>query len=308
MPEWRQERGIGETRAILVDDGEIVETRVMLDGQVAAGAVLKAKLKSVGRNAIAVADGREYLLPKGAPGVTQGASLTIEVTREAIGTEGWKRPLARATEASAAAAPALLGQILASTSKAFDEVGWSDLIEEARSGIVNFPGGSLRIVVTPAMTLIDVDGAPAPNDLAVAGARASAKAIRRHGIGGSIGIDLPIDGGKAARHAAAEAIDAFLPQPFERTAVNGFGLVQIVRPRRHASLFELALDRPAFEARALVRLAARETGTLELVAHPAVIAAIRAGWIDTLARQVGGTVRLRADPSLGIAGGHAVNR
>ena len=305
MPEWLIERGIGESRAILVERGEILEARVTLDGQIAAGSLLKAQLTSVGRNAIAVADGTEYLLPKGAPGVTQGAFLTIEVTREAIGTEGWKRPLARMSDAQAAA-PTLAGRTFASTSDIFDEAGWPDLIEEARSGIVSFPGGGLRIAVTPAMTLIDVDGALPPNDLAVAGARASAQAIRRHGIGGSIGIDLPTDGGKAARQAAADAIDASLPQPFERTAVNGFGFVQIVRSRHHASLFELALDRPAFEARALLRSAARQMGMIELVAHPAVIKAILPDWVDQLARQIGGAVTLRSDPSLGIAGGHAV--
>ncbi len=306
MPEWLIEHGIGEVRAVMVEGGEIVEARVMLDGQAATGTVLKAKLKTVGRNAIAVADGIEYLLPNGALGVTEGATTNIEVTREAIGTEGWKRPLARVTGASPSSAPTLSGRTLASISTALDETGWSDLLEEARSGIVSFPGGALRVAVTPAMTLIDVDGALPPNELAVSGSRAAAKAIRRHGIGGSIGIDLPTDGGKAARHAAAEAIDAYLPQPFERTAVNGFGFVQIVRPRRHASLFELALDRAAFEVRALLRRASCETGRIELVALPAVIAAIQPGWIDLLARQVGGTVSLRGDPSLGIAGGHAV--
>ena len=306
MPEWLIERGIGETRAILVDGGEIVEARVILDGQIAAGSVLNARLKSVGRNAIVVADGTEYLLPKGAPGVTQGASLTIEITREAIGVEGWKRPLARVSDAPTTAVLPLAGRTLAAISTAFDEVGWPDLIEEARGSIVSFAGGALRIAVTPAMTLIDVDGALPPNELAVAGASASAKAIRRHGIGGSIGIDLPTDGGKAARQAAADAIDASLPQPFERTAVNGFGFVQIVRPRRHASLFELALNRPAFEARALLRSAARQMGKIELVAHPAVIEAILPDWVYQLARQIGGAVTLRSDPSLGIAGGHAV--
>ena len=309
MPDWLIEHGIGETRAALVDKGRIVEARVILDGQMPAGATLAAKLKSVGRNAIALADGRDYLLPKGAPGITQGAALTIGVTREAIGTEDWKRPLARMVDGAPKAAPPLAGRALAfpTPRDELEEAGWSDLVEEARSGIVAFAGGELRIAVTPAMTLIDVDGALAPAELAIAGARASAEAIRRHGISGSIGIDLPTTG-KAARQAAVEAVDAVLPQPYERTAVNGFGFLQIVRPRRHASLFELALDRPAFEARALLRRAARETGGINLVAHPAVIAAIHPDWADALARQVGGTVSLRADPSLGIAGGHAVHR
>ena len=61
------------------------------------------------------------------------------------------------------------------------------------------------------MTLIDVDGHLPPEQLALAGAAAAARTIRRHGIGGSIGIDLPTIGGKAARQAVAEAVDAILP-------------------------------------------------------------------------------------------------
>ena len=65
----------------------------------------------------------------------------------------------------------------------------------------------------------------------MAGAAAAARAIRRLGIGGSIGIDLPTLAAQAERQAAAAALDAVLPQPFERTAVNGFGFLQIVRRR-----------------------------------------------------------------------------
>ena len=307
MPEWLIERGIGETRAALVEQGRIVEARVMLEGVVPAGTILDARLKSVGRNAVAVAGGYEYLLPRGAAGVTEGSRIAIEVTREAIGTEGWKRPLARLSDSKPGPAPAIAGReiLFPAPRDEIEEAGWSDLIDEARSGIADFAGGELRVMVTPAMTLIDVDGHLPPAELAVAGAEASAALIRRHGITGSIGIDLPNLRGKAERQAAAEAVDAVLPQPYERTAVNGFGFLQIVRPRRHASLFEMAIDRATFEARALLRLASRETGAIELAAHPAVIAAIRPDWSEALARQVGGAVRLRGDPSIAIAGGHA---
>ncbi len=184
---------------------------------------------------------------------------------------------------------------------------WDDLIEEARDGIVRFAGGELRIVATPAMTLIDVDGHLDPAALSIAGAGEAAKAIRRLDIGGSIGIDLPTARDKAARHAAAAAIDAHLPQPFERTAVNGFGFVQIVRPRRRASLIELAQDRAAFEARALLRqLGAEAPGAKRIVAHPAVIALLDAHpeWREAVAAQIGGAVTLRADPALAISGGY----
>ena len=105
MPEWLVERGIGETRAALIEAGRIVEARILREGVVPAGTVLEAQLKSIGPNAIAVAEGIEYLLPKGAPGTTQGAALRIEVSREELGgAEPWKRPLARATDEAPRAA------------------------------------------------------------------------------------------------------------------------------------------------------------------------------------------------------------
>jgi hypothetical protein len=308
LPEWLIERGIGETRAVLVDHGEIVEARIQRDGVVPAGTVLGARLVRTGRNAVARAGQQEYLLSKGAPGITEGATLNIEVTRELLGGgEPWKRPLARATEAAPAVAPALAGRSIAfpAPGDALEAAGWSDLLDEARSGIITFPGGELRVALTPAMTLIDVDGHLPPEQLALAGATASARTIRRHGISGSIGIDLPTISGKEARQAVAAEVDAALPHPFERTAVNGFGFLQIVRPRRHASLFELAADGPAFEARALLRRAARETGAITLVAHPAVVAALRSEWLAELGAQAGGAVTLRPDPSLAMSAAYA---
>lgn len=313
MPEWLIERGIGETRAALVEASEIVEARIQLDGVTAAGSVVAARLTSSGtngRNAIAAGDdGSEYLLPRGAPGVTEGSELTIEVTREAIpGGEPWKRPLARASQEPKRQAAPLDGEILSFPAPVERMIGWSDLIEEARTRIIRFPGGELRLSPTPAMTLIDVDGYLASGELAVRGAAEAAKAIRRLDIGGSIGIDLPTAGSKEARQEAAAAIDAVLPQPFERTSVNGFGFVQIVRPRRRASLLELALDRAAFEARALLRRAAFEKpGPKRLVAHAAVTAVLegKPQWIEALARQVGGAIELRADASLPMSGGYA---
>ena len=193
MPEWWIEHGIGETRAALVEGGRIVEARIMREGVVPAGTVLEARLKGVGRNAVAVADGQEYLLPKGAPGITEGARLGIEVTREALGgAEPWKRPLARPTDAAPGPAPRLRGRELPfpASSDELEDAGWSDLLDEARSGLIAFPGGELRISLTPAMTLIDVDGTLPPAELAVAGARAAAVRERR-AAPGSRGLIVP---------------------------------------------------------------------------------------------------------------------
>ena len=319
MPEWLVECGLGETRAVLADGDAIIDARIELDGAVPAGSVVPARLTSIGtngRNAVALGDnGSEYLLPRGAPGVAEGAAIAVEVTRERIpGSEPWKRPLGRIAEKAPEMLPPLAERLGASTlpfpglEDRLGTLGWNDLIDEARTGMVTFAGGELRISATPAMTLIDVDGYLGPEELAVAGAREAVRAVRRLDLGGSIGVDLPTSGSKAARQAAAAAIDAELPQPFERTAVNGFGFVQIVRPRLRPSLIELAQDQAPFEARALLRRAAFEKpGPKRLVALPAVIRLFesRADWTGELARQVGGAIELRGDPTLPMSGGYA---
>src|SRR3546814_2041594 len=64
-------------------------------------------------------------------------------------------------------------------------------ISDWSSDVCSSDLASLRIFLTPAMTLIDVDGSLPPAQLGPKGAALAAKAIRRMGITGSIGIDLP---------------------------------------------------------------------------------------------------------------------
>ena len=326
MPEWLVEKGIGESRAALVDDGRILAARIELEDTIPAGTVIKARLVSLGsnqRNGIArTTGGTEYMLAQVPRELAEGQELCIEVTRTRIpGPEPWKRPLAKATRHEPTRGPSLAGQLrkagepvreltLPAGADELATAGWNDLLDEARTCRVEFDGGALSLFPTPAMTLIDVDGHLPPDELAVRGAGAAAAAIRRLDVGGSVGIDLPTSASKSARQAAAEAVDATLPQPFERTAVNGFGFAQIVRPRRRPSLVELALDRASFEARALLRRAAFDhPGAKLLVAHPAVIAVLeqQKAWTKALAAQIGGSIGLRADASLPMSAGHAQN-
>jgi hypothetical protein len=299
LPEWIIERGIGETRAALVDQGEIVEARVRRDGVTPAGTIMEAKLTAIAPRVTVEIAGEQFLLPHGVTGLSEGRSLVVEVTREALGGgEPWKRGLARRTDEAPRPAPPLADGRLGTID------GWDDLLDEARSGITLFDGGSLRIEPTAAMTMIDVDGWLVPDKLAQVAAWAAARAIARLDLGGSTGIDFPGLRSKAERIAVDRILDDYLPKPFERTAMNGFGFVQVVRPRSRASLVELALDRAPFEARALFRRAGSAIGAAMLTAHPAVIAAIGPEWIASLERRIGGPATLRADPSLAMSAGH----
>lgn len=320
MPEWLIEHGIGETRAALVSEGHILEARIELAGVAPAGSILRAQLANIGqdgRNAVAKDEsGIEYLLPKGAPGSNEGSTLNIEVTREAIGgSEPWKRPIGRVTENPPRTLPPLEqrlnGRLLVfpSSRDELEEAGWNDILSEAANGTVQFFGGQLQLFPTPAMTLIDVDGPGPVGELMLRGAEEAAHSILRLDIGGNIGIDLPTVRGKSARTSAVEQVDKVLARTcFERTAINGFGFLQIVRPRSRPSILELAQDRAAFEARALLRRAAVEPpGSKRLVAHPAIISLLtdRKNWTDQLKRQVGGAIELRSKPGLPISGGYA---
>lgn len=326
MGEWLYEDGVGERRAVLVQNGIIVEAQVEWDGDgPLPGTISAAQLVAVHlpgrRGLIRLADGAEALLEPIPAGLAEGGGLTVEIVRAAIPEAGRAKPArARASDAESMPGPSLHDRIAATglpvrtlarhTPDLLEAAGWSELLEEAASGQIAFPGGALRLSPTPAMTLFDVDGGLPPVALALAGAAAAARAIRRLDIGGSIGIDLPTVSAKAERQAAAAAIDAILPPPFERTAVNGFGFIQIVRRRTRMSLPERMRAYPAAAAaRALLRRAERAggIGTRTLIAHPAVLAAIEPAWLATLARRIGAAVALRPDPARAISAGDVVS-
>lgn len=328
MAEWLYEEGIGENRAALVEAGEIVEARIELPDALRAGTVAAARLTAIlisgRRGIVSLGPGGEALLEPIPAKLTEGVVLRVEIVREAIPEKGRRKlPKCRGTDAEERPGPSLFERLSASGTRVrrlshFDrdeigEAGWSALVEEALTGEIPFDGGALRMSVTPAMILFDVDGALPPASLAVAGAAAAGRAIRRLGIGGSIGIDLPTLSAKGERQAAAAALDDALPQPFERTAVNGFGFLQIVRKRERPSLPELVQgDAVGAAARLLLRRAERSPGSGERILHAAPAVAARIGknseWLELLQARIGAGTSLRAEPGLAISGGHVHSR
>ena len=317
MAEWLYEAGIGEARAALIDGDEIIEARIEREGAgPRAGAIVAARLVEAGKSPLVMLDwpGAPTASLTGLPPATSiGAALTVEITRMALRERGRDKP-ARARTAEAGAiisdGPDLRARIAATGLPVSDlrptdpdrleQAGWSELIDHVRTGHWPFAGGALWVDATPAMVLIDIDGDGDALTLAMAGARAAAGVIRCCDIGGSIGIDFPSLPDRAGRQAIDTAVDAALLQPFERTAVNGFGLMQIIRRRDRPSLIEqVVLDPVATDAALLLRQAERAVGTgvLTLTARPAVIDHIAAhpAWTALLQNRTGRPVQLTAN-------------
>ncbi len=291
---------------MLVEQDRIVEAAIELEQDgLRVGTVARARLVALlpGRRGRVALDGGEALINTLPPGITEGAALTVEIVREAIPEPGRaKLAKAVATDAAPCTAPDLHARLVATghpvriirshEPDALEAAGWSELLDEALSGEIVFPAGALRLSPTPAMTLFDVDGAPPLDALAITAAYEVAAAIRRHGIGGSIGIDFPTLQGKAQRQAVAAAIDDALPLPFERTTMNGFGFLQIIRPRPRASILELLRADPVgAAARAALRSLERTPPTASRRHRlPAMVLArlnAEPAWLAELARRTG---------------------
>ncbi|WP_420143862.1 ribonuclease [Sphingobium sp.] len=327
MAEWLYEEGIGEARAALIEHGKLVEALIEREGDHArAGSVMQGRLIATiiprKRGIVRLMSGEEVLLEPIPPKLAEGANVLVEILREAIAEEGRpKRAKGRVPLPGIKphAGPSLLQRIRATDipvipCPAHDEDrleahGWSELMEEAMSGEVGSEAAALRLFLTPAMLLIDVDGSLPPAQLGPKGAKIAAQTIRRMGLSGSIGIDLPTMNNKDERIIAAAQIDKYLPLPFERTAVNGFGFLQIIRRRERANLMELLREDPVrTAAMALLRRAERhgQGGPATLTAPPAIIDLLhkRIDWIELLAKRRGGAISLKVDAALGLAGGH----
>ncbi len=311
MAEWLVEAGIGETRALLVDRGEVLAARLDWPGRLAAGlvedAILIARAAGSRRGTARFANGEEALVDQLPVDAQEGAPIRLKVTRSALAEAGrLKRAQARPTGDAPCPAPSPPGKII----PCFPAGLWEEVWGEAWDGSVDFAGGTLTISPTPAMTVIDIDGDLPARSLALAAVAPLAASIRRLDLAGSIAIDFPTLADKADRQAVDTALAAALQGwPHERTAMNGFGLVHLVaRLERPSLLHRLAMNRNRAAALMLLRRAeqVRDPGSqLLLTAHPDVRHAVIPEWETELARRAGRAIRWQDDTGLAPESGFA---
>jgi len=304
---WVIEQGIGETRQLLIQGDQVLAAQVKWPGELEVGSLHTAQLtaKTFGsrRGLVTFENGREALvdhLPKGA---TEGLTGTVRISRSAIAERGrLKRAQARWIEGDGALpSPAPDSQLV----RGLETGHWEDVWHAASLGSIAFAGGEILCAVTPGMSVIDVDGDLQPRELALAAVPAIAKALQWFDLAGNIGIDFPTLEAKADRRAVDEALAAMLDHwPHERTAMNGFGFVQIVARLEGPSLLHrFATSRTGMCARYALRVAERAEGTgpvLLLTVHPALKTKLKPEWIEELARRTGREVRIETNPSLAL--------
>ena len=224
---------------MLVEDGEIREARIELEGAIPAGSVLAARLANVGvngRNAVAAAQGGRISAAGRRSGGDPGPGFDDR-------SHAGRHPGPRTVEAAAGEGQRqAAGDIAAARGQAGRQAGSVPRPSDglARLGRCDRRSANRRRQLCrrrAADFLHPRDDADRCRRLASAG-RAGGRRRGRSGQGDSpprhrrVDRDRPADRAKQGRSPVrGGAIDAVLPQPFERTAVNGFGFVQIVRPR-----------------------------------------------------------------------------
>lgn len=328
------DRGVGETRGVVLLDGRPERLLIQRDGDAPAlmvGARSVARVRSVEAafNSVFLdmPDGAEAIAPlrADAPKPVRGASVEVEIRGEARRgklANAWLLGEGEDAPRLLAAAPSLEDELRQLAKAEMITMGQEarEVADEAEAEIlaVVHPlpgGGSLAIEPTRALTAIDVDtGERTGGDSKrvsraanLAAITTAARLLRLKGLGGLVVIDLAGRGhdGTAILAAMRAAFSADNPG-VAIGPVSRFGTLELTIPRRRQPVLERLLDdngrlSPLTAALRLARLLEREGRAVpgsRLIARcgPAVAEAFKA-LQAALADKLGG--RFTLEPQAG---------
>ncbi len=306
--QWLEQRRIGEQLRAGVEAGALVELHLARESDpLPFGTVHEAVVrgKDGARLHIDCNGTSAWLI--GSPQHPIGHKLPVQVVRVAIAEPGALKRAHLVEHRGLAIVPPET-QIIRDFPESFEVETWCD---RAMSGTIPFDGGSLSLERTRAGLVIDVDGSGDRHALNIAAAMKIAAVLRLFQIGGMVMVDFVTPDNRALRLELDAALDAALrkdPRPFERTAINGFGLVQIVRAKRGPSLIDTLCGTrhhaPGIETQALRLLneaaSSIGAGPRTLIAQSNIISMLEKmpSLLDELRLAIGADVKMAADENI----------
>lgn len=323
------DRGIGETRCAVYTGRRLAEiyVRRWSDknlprlGDIFAGRMATID-QSVSGAFIDLGAGPHGLLKftdmSGAPRLTEGAMIQVEVTREAISDKG---PVLKFIETSELSKPMPLAQITLEDfvkrrfgpDVKFEEAPVNQ-IESAVETVIALPGGGdIAIEPTRALVAIDVDKGSAQSafDVSIAAAELIARQIRLRGLGGLIAIDFPNLRQNRQKEQLMDALhNAFEDDPntFKIAPLSRFGVVEMTRAIKSRPLDDLIKNKKItlamqalkrLEREAVANPGAQLTLTVPHHVHPWLDEDL-IGWQKAMADKIGARFKLEKGPQLSV--------
>lgn len=265
----------GERRAALIENGNIVEVHIQRDLHIALGEQGSGRIdRKTPSGAYVVTDHHDEVLVRRSSPKPEGARVGFEITREAICEPGRVKPPEAKLLDDVSAANSDREQLWETGLKCFGDLprrnaDISAAFDIALAGASQVGDTTISFQRTKAGLVFDVDGIGDPMTINLAAAKEIARLLRLYQVGGMTMIDFIAVDSKDHRQAIAAAFDeaaAADSRPFERSAVNGFGLMQIVRARPRPSMLDqlfgtrIAALSDETQALWLLREAARSSG------------------------------------------------
>lgn len=242
---WRDDAP-GERRAAVVENENIVEIHIQRDALWALGECGVGRIdRKTPSGAYVVADDGSTLLLRGKTNALEGARVMFEVTREAISEPGRIKPPEIMLRDSAGNPPigkdALLDARLASLGQSAINASITEGFDVAIAGRSIVGDVTISFQRTKAGLVFDIDGIGDAFAINLVAATEIARLLRLYQVGAMVLIDFVSMESKAQRTQIAEAFDAASvldPRSFERTAINGYGMMQVVRARPRPSVLD----------------------------------------------------------------------
>ena len=291
---WRDDAP-GERRAAFVEHGNIVEIHIQRDALWALGEYGAGRIdRKTPSGAYIVSDDGSVLLLRSKITQPDGARIAFEVTREAIPEPGRIKPpeimLRDNAQDPLIGKDALWDARVASLAPSAINASIADGFDVGIAGQSVVGDVSISFQRTKAGLVFDIDGIGDAFAINMVAATEIARLLRLYQIGAMVLIDFVSMESKAQRTQIAEAFDAASladARPFERTAINGYGMMQVVRARPRPSVldhvFGTRIGALSDETQAywLLRAVAQSTGfgTRTVTAQPDVATLLQSeGW------------------------------